>query len=49
MNTDPDHLHYLTAAIPATEGGVGQPALAVKDRDERSVCMKVPSVEDSNA
>jgi hypothetical protein len=49
MNTDPDHLHYLTAATPAAEGGVGQPALAVKDRGERSVCRKVPSVADSSA
>jgi hypothetical protein len=49
MNTDPDHLHYLTAATPAAEGGVAQPALAVKDRGERSVCRKVPSVADSSA
>jgi hypothetical protein len=49
MNTDPDHLHYLTATTPAAEGGVGQPALAVKDRGERSVCRKVPSIADSSA
>jgi hypothetical protein len=49
MNTDPDHLHYLNAATPAAEEAVVQPALAVKDRGERLVCRKVPSVEDSSA
>jgi hypothetical protein len=49
MNTNPDYLHYLTAATPAAEGGVGQPALTVKDKGECSVCRKVPSVEDSSA